>query len=206
MYIEGNCHVAIFIRVLSDTLIFHLVYLRIASPDVRFACRTVPCKIAILERENSRGAAARRDYAVSRWPSSWNVKGKGAHCKIRKRAQNPANFQNSASYRFEFPWALLWDGPLYNSKSKVERKRERERKREKREDLSVAKLPSTSFTSSPSRRLTTPGKSRPPSVSLRGEAISPSTPVITSTNIQDIVFRDRALEVVENANSMESPS
>jgi len=89
---------------------------------------------------------------------------------------------------------------------KIEREREREREREKRDDLSVAKLPSTSFASSPSRRPTTPGESRPPLVSLRGEAISPSTPVITSTNIQDIVFRDRTLEVVENANSMESLS
>lgn len=66
----------------------------------------------------------------------------------------------------------------------------REREREEREDLSVAKLSSTS---SPSRRPTTTPRdhSRYPSAERPSR---PLTPVITSTNVQGIAFRDRTLE------------
>ena len=74
-------------------------------------------------------AARRRDANVPcrADPSREMSKTKALTAKFENEHENPANFQNSASYRFEFPWALLWDGPLYNSESKVERKQKRER-------------------------------------------------------------------------------
>jgi len=83
-----------------------------------------------------------------------------------------------------------------------ERKRERERERERgkgRLECRQAILHLFTFAT------THHHPSGPLSVSLRGEAISSSTPVITSTNVQGIAFRDRTLEAEENANSMESP-
>lgn len=153
----------------------------------------------IVERENLRGASRRADLPQPRNFERVEEGDKGTRvAKFENVRENPANFQNSASYRFEFPWALLWDGPLYSSESKGKRERERE----EREDLSVAKLSSTS---SPSRRPTTTPRdhSRYPSAERPSR---PLTPVITSTNVQGIAFRDRTLEAEENANSMESPS
>lgn len=105
------------------------------------------------------GVASRRDtinpeatsFCTRRVPSKWfEIFSRG---KFENEHENPANFQNSASYRFGFPWALLWDGPLYSSAST--RASEQDGMSVggsgtglQREVLSVAKLPSTSFTSS----------------------------------------------------------
>lgn len=84
------------------------------------------------------------------------------------------------------------------------RARWRESKREKREERLECRQATRHLLHLFTFATTRHPRGEPPTLFLHGEAISPSTSVITSTNIQDIVFRDRTLEVVENANSMES--
>lgn len=108
---------------------------------------------AILERENSPGASRRR------WPySAAQFRGqRHSRCEIRKRARKSGEFpeQCVVSIRVSVGVAMRWTLVQLRKQGKEREKetgRERERRREEREDLSVAKLSSTS---SPSRRPTT---------------------------------------------------
>lgn len=137
------------------------VYLQIAA-SYRFACRT-KCRARqgrnSRQSENSRGAAARRGRVPSRVLTllAERSRGRRSHCEIRKRARKSGEFpeQCVVSIRVSVGVAMRWTLVQL-------REQGGEKAREKREDLSVAKLPATSFTSSPSRRLATPGESRPP--------------------------------------------
>jgi len=137
MHIEMRCNFYLrFDRNFEFPLIF--INLQIVA-SLAIDSRMKQCcvsKAAILRRENSRGATARRERAVSRWPFSWNVKDEGAHCEIRKRTRKSGKFpeQCVVSIRVSVGVAMRWtlvqlreQGGEKAKERKIERERERER-------------------------------------------------------------------------------